>query len=55
MNDDPLILSRCAVVWKLTVTPVAAASRGRKHLTAEEERNEQFATVITDLGMPYVD
>jgi signal transduction histidine kinase/CheY-like chemotaxis protein len=58
VDDDPLIIKSLRTVLEddgHAVTTAAGGREGIDILRAAAERNERFAAVITDLGMPYVD
>jgi len=58
IDDDPLIIKSLQAILEHDGHAVTAANGGRQGidiLRAAVERDERFAVVITDLGMPYVD
>ena len=58
VDDDPLIIRSLRAILEddgHTVTTAAGGQEGIDILRAAAERDERFAVVITDLGMPYVD
>ena len=58
VDDDPLIIRSLQSVLEddgHTVTTATGGQQGIDILRAAAEREERFAVVITDLGMPYVD
>ena len=58
MDDDPLLIKSLRDTLEAdghTVTTANGGQEGIDAFRAAEERNEPFAVVITDLGMPYVD
>jgi len=58
VDDDPLILKSLRAALEAEGHSVTTATGGREGidaLQAAAERNDPFALVITDLGMPYVD
>ena len=58
VDDDPLLIKSLRDALEADGHAVVTASGGQEGIDvfkAAEERNEQFAIVITDLGMPYVD
>ena len=58
VDDDPLLIKSLRDALEADGHAVVTASGGQEGIDvfkAAEERNERFAIVITDLGMPYVD
>ncbi len=58
VDDDPVILESMRSTLASDGHIVTAADGGKAGIDAfisAQERNQQFAVVITDLGMPYVD
>jgi signal transduction histidine kinase/ActR/RegA family two-component response regulator len=58
VDDDPLVIKSLRDSLETEGHQVTAASGGREGIEIVREtaaRNERFAAVITDLGMPYVD
>jgi CheY-like chemotaxis protein len=58
VDDDPLLIKSLRDTLEADGHVVAAANGGREGIEAFQaavQRKEQFAAVITDLGMPYVD
>jgi signal transduction histidine kinase/CheY-like chemotaxis protein len=58
VDDDPLIIRSLRAILEddgHAVTTAAGGQEGIDVLSAAAERDERFAAVITDLGMPYVD
>ena len=58
VDDDPLLIKSLRDALEAdghTVTTANGGQEGIDAFRAAEERNEPFAVVITDLGMPYVD
>jgi CheY-like chemotaxis protein/anti-sigma regulatory factor (Ser/Thr protein kinase) len=58
VDDDPLLIKSLRDALEADGHAVVTANGGQAGIDAfreAEERNERFAVVITDLGMPYVD
>ncbi len=58
VDDDPLIIRSLQTILEgdgHKVTTATGGQQGIDILRAAAERDERFAVVITDLGMPYVD
>ena len=58
VDDDPLIIRSLRAILEDDGHAVTAATGGQEGidiLRAAAERDERFAVVITDLGMPYID
>lgn len=58
VDDDPLLIKSLRDALEADGHAVVTANGGQEGIDAfrdAEERNEHFAVVITDLGMPYVD
>jgi signal transduction histidine kinase/CheY-like chemotaxis protein len=58
VDDDPLLIKSLRDALEADGHAVVTANGGQEGIDAfraAEERNERFAVVITDLGMPYVD
>ncbi|HVV44599.1 MAG TPA: ATP-binding protein, partial [Bryobacteraceae bacterium] len=58
VDDDPLIIRSLQAILEEdghAVTTATGGQEGIDILKASVERDERFAAVITDLGMPYVD
>jgi len=58
VDDDPLVIKSLGDTLEAEGHLVTTASGGREGINVVQtavERNERFAVVITDLGMPYVD
>jgi CheY-like chemotaxis protein len=58
VDDDPLIIKSLQTILEHDGHAVTAATGGQEGidiLRAAAKRDERFAVVITDLGMPYVD
>ncbi|HEX3678876.1 MAG TPA: ATP-binding protein, partial [Galbitalea sp.] len=58
VDDDPLIIRSLRAILEddgHAVTTATGGQEGIDMVRAAAEREEQFAAVITDLGMPYVD
>jgi signal transduction histidine kinase/CheY-like chemotaxis protein len=58
VDDDPLLIKSLRDALEADGHAVVTASGGQEGIDAfraAEERDEHFAVVITDLGMPYVD
>jgi signal transduction histidine kinase/CheY-like chemotaxis protein len=58
VDDDPLIIRSLRAILEddgHTVTTATGGQQGIDTVRAATERDERFAVVITDLGMPYVD
>ncbi len=58
VDDDPLVIKSLGDTLAAEGHLVTTASGGREGINVVQtavERNERFAVVITDLGMPYVD
>ncbi len=58
VDDDPLIIRSLQAILEEdghAVTTATGGQEGIDTLSAAAARDEQFAVVITDLGMPYVD
>jgi signal transduction histidine kinase/ActR/RegA family two-component response regulator len=58
VDDDPLVIKSLGDTLEAEGHLVTTATGGREGIdvvNAAAERNERFAVVITDLGMPYVD
>jgi CheY-like chemotaxis protein len=58
VDDDPLVIKSLGDTLEAEGHLVTTASGGREGIDvvqAAADRNERFAVVITDLGMPYVD
>jgi signal transduction histidine kinase/ActR/RegA family two-component response regulator len=58
VDDDPLVIKSLGDTLEAEGHLVTTASGGREGIDmvqATADRNERFAVVITDLGMPYVD